>query len=407
MAKTKITTREIKIVDLFRTAKDLAYIEVPKTPVKIEIQVETKGIFSADEVPSTKMDRLESVAMEVFEHYEKIITSEAEILNRKVADLMKHPSAESLKKAEEMVKLTQLSIKNAIASVEGAALGAVGKRLNEEKKKLSLLNEAKVKLGVKLTFSGLKIGASVARLVASHGADVSSYKTIAKEVFSVAQEIQQQLKNEDALRKDLDKAVATYLELRSTSISKALEKNGLSKIPSKKDNEQPLEYVKKVLDSAKKSTKDISGDKPTVEVLKAVLKHAESAFKAKQNDAEKARKAYREHTTKTMVKADEFGLKADKLSKAMKSATNLKDGVKIGAVCMQIKSKASAMNKKLKERETYLAAIQSTLTDNGFTIDDKTIIQKIKDLDAATIFDELKTLKQGVALLNDFIDEVS
>lgn len=122
-------------------------------------------------------------------------------------------------------------------------------------------------------------------------------------------------------------------------------------------------------------------------------------IKAKQGDAETARKHYREHTTKTRHKTDSMSVDADKLMKAMKAAKNLKDGVKIGAECMSLKRAVSAMAAKLVEREKFLDEMQALMAGNGLTIDDKTTLQKIKELDKMTIIAEIKemaTLANGV-----------
>ena len=88
----------------------------------------------------------------------------------------------------------------------------------------------------------------------------------------------------------------------------------------------------------------------------------------------------------------------------MKTATNLKDGVKIGAKCMSVKSGVTAMAKKLEERETYLTEMQDLMKGNGLTIDDRTALQKIKELDMSTILSEGKMLLEAAMEVKDLIE---
>lgn len=95
---------------------------------------------------------------------------------------------------------------------------------------------------------------------------------------------------------------------------------------------------------------------------------------------------------------------ADKLFKAMKAATNLKDGVKIGAKCMQLKGMVTALAKKLEERERYLDDMQELMKGNGLSIDDRTALQKIKDFDIGTILSEGKALYEAASEVKDMIE---
>jgi hypothetical protein len=133
-----------------------------------------------------------------------------------------------------------------------------------------------------------------------------------------------------------------------------------------------------------------------------------SVKKIKSNlaDVEKARVAYREHTTKTRHRADKLGASADKLMKAMKSNRTLKEGVKIGAKCMDLKRAGSAMNKKLAEREAFLVEIQEVMKGNGLEIDDRTTIQKIKELEKLTILEEGKGVLDAIKDIKGLVDNV-
>ncbi|RMF37457.1 MAG: hypothetical protein D6754_09435, partial [Alphaproteobacteria bacterium] len=351
MATTKTTTRKFYIVDLIRD-KGVKHIEIPKTRVDITIEVTTKGILKASTVPSAAMDRLEKAARDELERYEKIITEEAKRLDDKIDELMKTPSKKNLEAAGKMIGETNASIKNALAAAEGAANKAVEARLKKEAQGDKNLKEARVRTAFKWGLGVIKIGGSVAKLVATMGADVTSYVTIVKELATLGADLMQQIKNEEKLRKDLYGGVQAFITLRGTAIQQAAERQ-LSDT-SGIDIKHPLDAIKTIARKVKTAGREMTKDKDPKEVAKEVMNFVVKGVKSKLNDCEKARKAYREHTTKTRHKTDSLSGKADKLQAAMKAQKTLKDGVRIGAECMAVKRSVRALATKLEEREKFL-----------------------------------------------------
>ena len=136
----------------------------------------------------------------------------------------------------------------------------------------------------------------------------------------------QQLKGEEKLRKDLKDGVNAFLDTRSSMVMQALKRQHLtntSGIPKNPTLAVPF-IVKGVMAAGAEVTKGRTAGEVAKEVIDFVVK----GIKANCNDAEAARVAYRNHTAKMRQNVDEVSAKADELAKAMKAARNLKDGVK-------------------------------------------------------------------------------
>ncbi|UWQ56390.1 hypothetical protein [Leisingera caerulea] len=407
MAKTTTVKHKFYVVDLVRSKPKLNYIEIPKYRVDVELEVTTKGTLKKpDPAPSTKLKRLEEAGMAELERYEKVITEEAVKLDAKVGKLMETPGAAAQKEAEKMIQATNASIKNAMDSAEGAAQKAIEARLKKEAQGDKLLKEARVKTTLKVGLGTIKIAGSVAKLVATSGADVTSYKTIVVEVVKLGMEINQQLKNEAKLRKDLYTGIQAYITLRGTVLMQAAERQGItdtSGISVKK----PIEAVKKLTAKALAMGDEVTKGKDAKSIAKNLLDATVKGISAKVNDAEKARKAYREHTTKTRNKTDSLGVSADKLMKKVRASKTLKEGVKLGAECMTLKRAASELAAKLKDREAFLEEMQALMEGNGMKIDDQTTIQKLKELDKMSIASEATTLMGAIKTVKTLVDNVS
>ncbi|GAA6159888.1 hypothetical protein NBRC116589_20620 [Ruegeria sp. HU-ET01832] len=407
MAKTTVTKHKFYVVDLIRSKPKLEYIEIPKYRVDVAFEITKSGkLKKPDPVPSTALKRLEDAGRQVLDDYEKTITQEAIKLDKKVGELMKTPGKKSQAEAEKLIQGVNQSIKNAMASAESAAQVAIEKKLKDEANKDKLLKEARVKTTVKVTMGVVKISGAVARLVATSGADAMAYKTIAKQVYSLGKELQQQLKGEEKLRKDLYKAIQNYMKLRESVIMQAAERQGItdtSGISVKK----PLEAIKKFTAKAVAMGEEVTKGKDPKTIAKNMLDFAAKAVKGKADDAKKAREKYREHTTKTRHKVDDLGASADKLMKAARGSKTLKEGIKLGAECMNVKRSASELSKKLEDRENFLTEMNTLMEGNGLKVDDTAIIDKIKALDKKTIATEAKNMFTNIKTVKGMIDNIS
>jgi hypothetical protein len=186
MPKTAIAKRTFKIVDLIRNRDSFEYIEVPKFPVEINIEVTTTATLTTPKpAPSAVLDRLEKAARDKLDEYETTINEELIKIEKKIKTLMATPTGDALDQAEKLTQGTTVTVKNALASAQGAAEDAVEVRLRKEAQNDDLLTEARVKTGVKVVSGVISVGANVAKLVATLGADVTSYLSIAKTLFKL------------------------------------------------------------------------------------------------------------------------------------------------------------------------------------------------------------------------------
>ncbi len=402
MAKTKVTSRKFYVVDLIRSKPKTNYLDIPAYRVDVTIDVTTKGILSASEVPSAKMDRLEQAGREALEKYESVITSEATKLDKKITELFDKGDPEAEKEALSLLQGVNVSIKNALASAEGAAQQAIEARLKKEAQGDKNLTEAKVRTAIKFTTGAITLGAAVGRLVASMGADVTAYISAGKTVITLGLEINQMLKNEEALRKDLVKGIKTYIDLRGTVMKQAIERQGMDM--SGIDVTHPIDSLKIVAGKIKTGGEEVLKGRDAKAVLGEVMDFAVKGIKSQLNNAEQARVHYRNHTVKTRHKVDELSVAADKLMKATKAATTLKEGVKLGAQAMAAKRAVTEMAKKLTEREKFLDEMQELMKGNGLTIDDRTTLQKLKDIDLMTIASEGATLMGVISDIKSIVE---
>ena len=406
MPKTITAKMAFNIVDLVRKRDSFEYIQVPKFPIEVVIEVTTTALLATPKpAPSAVFDRLEGVAREKLEEYESTITEELTRIEAKIGKLMTQPGADALKEAEELAQTGTAMVKKALASAEPAAEKVIEDRLKKEAQGDKLLTEARVKTGLKVAAGVISLSANVAKLAATSGAEVTSYVSIAKTLVSLGLEIKQQLKGEETLRKDLRTGVDAFLEMRATTLMQAATRQQLANtegIPRNPKLAIPF-IVKGVMAAGSEVTKDRDAGAIAKEVFDFVFK----GIKGKFNDAESARVAYRNHTAKVRQKVDAVSAKADELVQAMKGAKNLKDGVKIGAECMKLKGTVRRMAEALQGAETFLDEMQQVLNAGGMECDDATVLQKLQRLDVSTIFSEGGDLVSNIKGVYDLVSNVA
>lgn len=407
MAKTTDKTFHRSIVDLVRSKPKLQYIEIPAYKVDVDFTITTTSKFKKpDPAPEIAGKRMWAVAEKELLKYEKIIKEEAIRLDKKVADLMKTPGKKSQNEAEKLIQGVNQSIMNALKSAEPAAQAAIQKQLKMEANKDKLLTEARVKTTLKVTKAFIKIGTSVTRAVASSGADVLAYKTIAKEIYNLGKEIQQQRKGEEKLRKDLYEAIQKYIKLRGTTIMQAAERQGITDTKGL-SVKKPLEAISKLADKALAMGDEVTKGRDKKQIARDIADFAIKGYSSYQKSADKKRQLYREHTTKTRQKVDSMGQKADKMWKLVKAQKSIEEGVKLGAECMGLKRDASAMAVKLEERQKFLGEMEVLMAGNGLKVDDTTIVDKIKKLDKMTVLKEGAAMVTSVKGVYTLVDEIS
>lgn len=406
MPKTTVAERTFKIVDLIRKRDTFQYIVVPKYPVEVTITVTTSAVLTTPKpAPSAVFDRLEKVAREKLDEYEQTITTELVKIEAKVKGLMDQNDPGKKKEAEQLIQGATVTVKNALDSAEGAAQKAVEERLKKEAQGDSLLKEARVKTGLKVTFGVISLAANATKLVVTAGADVTSYLSIAKALVSLGMELNQQLKGSEKLRDDLKAGLEAFLNTRTSVIMEALTRQKLAGTTAIPKN--PKDAIKFIIKGTLEAGGEVTKGRSAGDIAKEVGDFVLKGIKGKLNDAESARVAYRNHMAVMRQKVDAVSAKADELMKAMKAATNLKDGVKIGSECMKLKATVRAMADKLQESENYLQEVQEVLKAGGLECDDQTVIQKLKKLDVSTILSEGAGLGLNIKSVYDLISNVA
>ncbi len=389
------STRKFYIVDLIRRRKEFANLDIPPIRVNIVIEIEGKA-----EVPKTKMDRLEKVGRDKLDEYEKIITVECDRLNKKIE---KYKMAGDTEEAEKVAKEATLAIQGALHNAETAAVQAIAEAKKKEAQGDKLLTEAHVKTVVTFVFSGVKVATSVVRIGASHGADVHAWYSLTKELIKIGLEIKQQLKGEEKLRQDVIDGINAYIALRETVIMQAAKRQGL-------DSPGDLKWPGAITTLAGKiatAGQEISKGRSAQTIAASISDFVVKGITAKVNDAGKAREAYRNHTVKMRQSVDKVGSQGDKLFQAMKKATTLKDGVKIGAQCMQVRAKSTRMAQALEDAQKFLNESQATMEGLGLKFDDQTILQKLAGLKLGTIASEGMSLGENISAIKDLVDAVA
>jgi hypothetical protein len=405
MASTK---RVFYVVDLIRADRKLfPNFEVP--PIRVNITIDV----NKDNVPKSKMDRLEKAARESLDKSEDILT---EILKKENAradamfkkDLRTADAQKMLAAGMELVKQVQVLIANAEKIAQVSAEKAVADTLKKEAQGDALLKDAQIKTTIVFVTSAIKVATSVTRIGVSHGGDVHAWISLAEDLFKVGAEINKLIQTEPQLRKSLTKGIEAYIALRDTSIMEIATKHGLTgKLPGFPD------VIMFVANGAVAAGKEV-GKQDAGKIAKDVKEFVVAKIGAEWNNAEKSRQAYREQTTKMRHHVDEVSAKGDKLFGEMKKVSAnpdqkeaIKQGVKVGAACMQVRGRATQLGKALDDAVKFLEESQATMVDHGLTCSDATIMEKIKAFDTSTIFSEGQTIVEGIKNIYDLSKTVA
>ncbi|OED49923.1 hypothetical protein AB838_04920 [Rhodobacteraceae bacterium (ex Bugula neritina AB1)] len=108
---------------------------------------------------------------------------------------------------DKLIKLVNDELKKLVKNLEKEAqnrIAASWKKIQKENKEYT---KWKLKIGAKITWGVIKIGKSIAALVASAGAKADEYYKIAKSVYGIAKEVKKAVAKEAKLREDVMKAV--------------------------------------------------------------------------------------------------------------------------------------------------------------------------------------------------------
>ena len=217
--------------------------------------------------------------------------------------------------------------------------------------------------------------------------------SLVKDLVVLGMDINQLLKDEPKLRADLQKGIHAYLKLRNVALVEAAEKRGYKGLKTPGFPKAILFAAQAVVGKGKEA----NAKNMTVELTKYV----KAKVQANLHDVDEAREMYRNETFRIREKVDKVSEKTDKLFAAMKQATDLKEGVKIGALCMQLKGKVTKLTDDLGKAQTFLKDSETVMKDSGLEVDDATILSKLKALDIDTIFREGSDMVDNISAIQD------
>ena len=310
------------------------FLELKDTKVNVEISIETKAPNSA------KTDRWAKVGEGEMERYRTVITQTVDKVTAKW-DTDGKPVSEHQKEALELSK----SVNNAVASMEAAIEKAVKEQIKREAQGDKNLLEARVAVVAKGTFKVIAIGKDVAELAVSGGANVKAWYSLCKDIYTLAKLINDQCKNEPALRQDLLKAIGNYCTTK----------------------QQRWNEAKKAADWKAK--------------LKLTAKEIWTSQKSLASKCEEQRKKYRNEITVLIQSVDKLGAKRDALQAEMKRSAKLDaKGLEAGKRLITLGGSVKSMNTLILECQEFVDDMALLLTENGITVDDRTEMQKLKQL---------------------------
>ncbi|HEY4083114.1 MAG TPA: hypothetical protein VGM81_20715 [Burkholderiaceae bacterium] len=327
--------------DLLRKNPRPVLLELKETKINVEVEIETKAPNSA------KTDRWTKVAEGEMERYREIVEDTVEKVVTKwdvVDKATKLPMSKS--EREKQAKDLITSVNNACASMEAAIEKAVKEQIKREAQGDKNLLEARIAVAVKGTFKIIAIGKDVAELAVSGGANVKAWYSLAKDIYTLAKLINDQCKDEPALRDDLLKAIGTYCSTKQRRFDEAQK----------------------------------AADWKAQAKLK--IKEIWTSQKSLAAKCETQRKSYRNEVTVLIQHVDKLGGKRDDLQVEMKKTAKLDaEGIKAGKKLVDLGSSVKSMNTLILKSQAFVDDMAFLLTENGIEVDDRTAMQKLKALD--------------------------
>jgi hypothetical protein len=199
---------------------------------------------------------------------------------------------------------------------------------------------------VKIGFKVINVGKDITMIAVSMGANAAAWLKMAKGIYDIASMINDGTKDEKARRQDLLTAIGKY------SSTKTLRVHERAKAET---NKAKLQLIYK-------------------EVFKSV--------KSEGDKAEAKRKHYKAKVTGLRQELEKLSERTSQMETAMKSAPNLKEGVKIGAVVMQMKGAVKTNYAGLQKAEKFADDMAMLLTLAGVEVDDRTFAERMQSLKA-------------------------
>lgn len=335
-------TTENYSIDLCPIKPDKKLIDLGDTTVDIKITLETKK----PPAPII-MRRLKDKAVEpVAKKYQSTIQKGVNTLERKVKELTK---ANDLKGATIEANALNHSVQSACKSLQVAVDKAVLDQLKADAKSDKNLTEAKVKVGISITFHAVIAVADVARIGASLGADVQASTSLFMQVMDIAEIVSDQLEKAPKLLANLRGAYDEYLRTRIV----------------------------------KQQAKTSSAAR-----AERVVDQVTSGWKSKAASAEEARKRFRDEVTSLRQNLEKLSKQTAKAEKVLNApGAKMKDLAKAQGKVKELRAKIDKLYGHLDLYEQNLTNMSKKLAEafaqhgSSTKVDDRTFGERFGNLE--------------------------
>jgi hypothetical protein len=342
-----------KTLDLLPKNPQPVFLKLESTEVKVDIAIETKAPNSA------KTDRWTKVAEAEMQRYQDIVVDTTKKIT---ASWDKGKSlSERQKDAAELTK----SINNACKTMEAAIEKAVKDQIKREAQGDRNLLEARVVVAAKGSFRVIAIVKDSVEIVGSGGADVLAWRNLAKDIMGLAKLIVDACKDEARLRTDLIQSFRTYSTAKQQRLDEAVKAQDWKARMRLK--------LKEIWESEKKQAEKV----------------------------EAQRKKYRNEVSALIQKVDGVGEKREKLLATLKKSGSINaKSISSGNEMVALGRKCKTMNDHILECQRFLDSLAPLLTEAGVQVDDRTVLQKLKQ------FDGLGSLKDAANALYEAASDI-
>ncbi len=244
---------------------------------------------------------------------------------------------------------------------------AVGKMVAADNNLKQHLKEWKIKGACTAIVTTIKLAAAFVRLAASHGADVTAYKSVVSCAMSFYTLIKDFMKTEAAAAAELDKAIELYKSSASdfmTAVQKAYDANKLAA-------KTKLQQIAAAATTAGEAV-SVAQDKVTRAIKDFIGKDV-------AQQPETVRRRYLVALGQLLAKLDEqFKKMSDAMDKFKDSS--IKDAVAAWPKLQKLKTGCAAALKFFQDRKDYAEQAKATIASLNIKVDDTTDLEKLKGM---------------------------
>ena len=265
-----------------------------------------------------------------------------------------------------------------VAKLQKEFEARVTRMVAEDKEFKQHAREWRIKAAFKAVLTTVKLATAIARLVASHGAEVTAYLTIVKCAKAYYDLVTDFRKAEDEVAKELDESIDLYIRSSNdlaAEIARLYDENDI-------DGATGLGKIKAAGRLAGQVAQEVQG-----KISKLIKTYTGKHLLEKP---EECRRRYLIELGKLIEKLDkQFKTLEGEMDKFFRSS--IKDAVKAWPALQKLKAACAEALADLKAKKVYAEAAKKRIEALGIEVDDRTSLTKLKGL-AAGIKGKNKTL---------------